>query len=115
MAEREKNPSTKNQSIAIICKSQEEIEKLQKESNIIKKFKKMDNMKSTSKKLITTPANAKGIEFDCVIVPFATQEVYHNELDRNLLYVSATRALHKLYFLSDGKPSKFLTKKSEKF
>lgn len=115
LAEREKNPLTKNQSIAIICKSQEEIEKLQKESNIIKKFKKMDNMKSTSKKLITTPANAKGIEFDCVIVPFATQEVYHNELDRNLLYVSATRALHKLYFLSDGKPSKFLTKKSEKF
>ena len=103
---------TKNQSIAIICKTRDEIKRLQKESELIKKFKVLDNLETVakSKKIITTPAKAKGIEFDCVIIPFANEENYNNELDRNLLYVASTRALHKLYFLSDNKPSNFLVK-----
>ena len=102
----------KNRSIAIICKTKEEIKQLQKESEIINKFKVLDNLNTMtkSKKIITTPAKAKGVEFDCVIVPFANSENYNNELDRNLLYVASTRALHKLYFLSDKTPSKFLIK-----
>ena len=114
LTEREKSPELKKQSVAIICKSKEEIKALQKESAQIKKFRVMDNMKISSKKIITTPAKAKGIEFDCVIVPFANSQNYHNELDRNLLYVSSTRALHKLYFLSDKTPSPFLMKKTSK-
>ena len=114
LTEREKNTELKKQSVAIICKSKEEIKALQKESAQIKKFKVMDNMKISSKKIITTPAKAKGIEFDCVIVPFANSQNYHNELDRNLLYVASTRALHKLYFLSDKTPSPFLMKNSSK-
>ncbi len=100
----------KKQSVAIICKTKEEIKSLQKESAVIKKFKLLENNKVGDKKIITTPANAKGVEFDCVIVPFTTKENYHNELDRNLLYVSSTRALHRLFFLSDSTPSKFLMK-----
>lgn len=101
----------KKQSIAIICKSKEEIKKLQKESEVLKKFKVMDDTNVLSKKVLTTPAMAKGVEFDCVIVPFANSENYFNELDCNLLYVASTRALHKLYFVSDKVPSKFLLKK----
>ena len=100
-----------SQSIAIICKTKEEIRFLQKQSAIIKKFKLLDLNKMTSKKIITTPAKAKGVEFDCVLIPFASAENYHNELDRNLLYVSSTRALHKLFFITDKSPSKFLLKK----
>lgn len=111
LAEREKN-NIKGQSVAIICKTKEEIKTLQKQSAVIKKFKVLDDMKSMSKSrnIITTPAKAKGVEFDCVIVPFATNTNYVNELDQNLLYVASTRALHKLYFISDKTPSKFLLK-----
>jgi len=91
----------------------EQIKELQKQSQLIKKFKLLDNDTSvtTSKYIITTPAQAKGVEFDCVIVPFANSKNYQNELDKNLLYVASTRALHNLYFISDGQPSKFLLKK----
>ncbi len=102
--------SGKRQSIAIICKTVEEIKRLQKESAEIKKFKVLNGNEIKSKKIITTPAKAKGVEFDCVIIPFANDKNYKNELDRNLLYVASTRALHKLYFLCDEKPSKFLVK-----
>lgn len=105
--------SDKSQSVAIICKTIDEIKLLQKQSNILKKFKVLNEAGSLTKakNVITTPAKAKGVEFDCVIVPFANDTNYHNELDKNLLYVSATRALHKLYFVADKKPSRFLTKK----
>lgn len=116
LGDRDKSDSLKNQSIAIICKTKDEIKILQKESPAIKKFKVLDEMNSVSnfKKVITTPAKAKGVEFDCVIVPFANSENYCNELDRNLLYVASTRALHKLFFLSDKVPSQFLMKTSSK-
>ncbi len=67
------------------------VKKLQKESNIIKKFKLLANSTTNSKQIITTPAEAKGVEFDCVIVPFVDKKNYKNELDKNLLYVSTTR------------------------
>ena len=105
--------SDKSQSVAIICKTIDEIKLLQKQSSILKKFKVLNEAGSLTKakNVITTPAKAKGVEFDCVIVPFANDTNYHNELDKNLLYVSSTRALHKLYFVADKKPSRFLTKK----
>lgn len=105
--------SDKSQSVAIICKTIDEIKLLQKQSSILKKFKVLNEIGSLTKakNVITTPAKAKGVEFDCVIVPFANDTNYNNELDKNLLYVSATRALHKLYFVADKKPSRFLTKK----
>lgn len=114
ITKRNSSNEMKNQSIAIICKTKDEIAQLQKSSQMLKKFKVLDNMQSmkSAKRVITTPAKAKGVEFDCVIVPFANEEVYHNQLDRNLLYVAATRALHKLIFVSDKKPSKFLLKNS---
>lgn len=111
--ERKASPKGKQQTIAIICKTRDQIKQLQKESAIIKRFKVLDNDMgvTTSKYVITTPAQAKGVEFDCVIIPFADNQTYHNELDKNLLYVSSTRALHNLYFVSDKAPSKFLLKR----
>lgn len=107
-----KERADKHQSVAIICKTMNEVSSLQKSSDVIKKFKVLSEIgtMSKAKKIITTPANAKGVEFDCVIIPFANEINYHNGLDRNLLYIASTRALHKLYFIADKKPSKFLTK-----
>nr|MBS0021314.1 AAA family ATPase [Gammaproteobacteria bacterium] len=39
---------------------------------------------------------AKGLEFDQVIVPHASDDNYATDMDRNLLYVACTRAMHKL-------------------
>ena len=59
--------------------------------------------------LITTCATAKGIEFDAVIIPNAEKDNYHNTIDKNILYVSSTRALHKLFFVSESEPSTLLS------
>lgn len=102
----------KNQTLCIICKDRKEIDDLQKHSNILNKFEVLDETHeiSGSKKIITTIINAKGVEFDRVIIPFANDENYQTELDRNLLYVSTTRALHSLTFVANKKPSRFLIK-----
>ena len=46
--------------------------------------------------IITTAHMAKGLEFDQVIVPFACSDTYNTDLDRSMLYVACTRAMHKL-------------------
>ncbi|MFN3464887.1 MAG: HelD family protein, partial [Terricaulis sp.] len=51
---------------------------------------------------------AKGLEFDRVIVADASAQNYQTQMDRNLLYVGATRAMHRLTFLAVGKASGWL-------
>ncbi len=46
--------------------------------------------------VITTVHLSKGLEFDEVLVPFASAENYHTEVDRSLLYIACTRAMHML-------------------
>ncbi len=58
--------------------------------------------------VICTPHLAKGLEFDCVVIPDASAKVFSTEMDRNLLYVACTRAMHRLSLVSVGAPSPFL-------
>lgn len=51
---------------------------------------------------------AKGLEFDAVIVPNANKENFSTELDRNLLYIACTRALHRLMLYYLGIKSPFI-------
>ena len=101
-----------DKTICVICKDMKEIRDLQNENKILASFEVLDEEKemTDSKNLMSTIINSKGVEFDVVIIPFSSDENYHSELDRNLLYVASTRALHNLYFISDKKPSRFLTK-----
>lgn len=46
--------------------------------------------------IITNSYLVKGLEFDCVIVPEVTEEEYKTERDKQILYISCTRALHEL-------------------
>ncbi|TGD77700.1 helicase [Hymenobacter wooponensis] len=46
--------------------------------------------------IITTAHLAKGLEFDAVVVPFASAQTYTTEVDRSMLYVACTRAMHQL-------------------
>lgn len=95
--------------IAIVCKCQREAKE------VYQRLKKLTSCVMLSqpedynnKVLVTTCAAAKGIEFDAVIIPNASADNYHNTIDKNILYVSSTRALHKLFFVTDSQPSHLL-------
>ncbi|MEX1211334.1 MAG: UvrD-helicase domain-containing protein [Balneolaceae bacterium] len=55
--------------------------------------------------LITSAHLAKGLEFDQVIVPHATKENYRTDVDRSMLYIACTRAMHLLTLTSCGEVS----------
>ena len=95
--------------IAIICKCHKEAKEICKQLNGKVDYVLMKEPEDYKNKvLVATCATAKGIEFDAVIVPNADEENYKNNLDKNILYISSTRALHKLYFTCQNNPSKFL-------
>lgn len=52
--------------------------------------------------IITSAHMAKGLEFDEVIIPQADDNNYHSEIDRSMLYVAATRAMHRLTLTYSG-------------
>lgn len=59
--------------------------------------------------VVCTPHLAKGLEFDRVIISDASEKVFATEMDRNLLYVACTRAMHRLSVISVGNPSSLLS------
>ncbi len=58
--------------------------------------------------VVCTAHLAKGLEFDRVVVADASAANYRSEIDRNLLYVACTRAMHRLTVLALGEPSPLL-------
>jgi DNA helicase-2/ATP-dependent DNA helicase PcrA len=85
------------QSLGILCKTQHQANHI------------FNQLKSTNVHLLTVDSNtfkeginvttihlSKGLEFDKVIIPFASAKHYHTEVDRSLLYIACTRAMHQL-------------------
>ncbi|GAA3967869.1 HelD family protein [Hymenobacter antarcticus] len=58
--------------------------------------------------IITTAHLAKGLEFDEVIVPFASARTYKTEVDKSMLYVACTRAMHQLTLTYSNEITEFL-------
>lgn len=85
------------QSLGVICKTPEQaqvlFDELQGEPvNLLTP----DSTAFKRGAIITTAHLAKGLEFDEVIVPFASARNYVTEVDRSMLYIACTRAMHKL-------------------
>ncbi len=57
---------------------------------------------------ITTAHLAKGLEFDRVIVPQVTANNYATEIDKSMLYIACTRAMHRLSLSHTGSRSLLL-------
>ena len=95
--------------IAIICKCKKEAKQVYESLKKIIDCKILEEPEDyqDNRVLVTTCATAKGIEFDAVIIPNADNENYKNTIDKNIVYVSATRALHKLCFTTSATPSVF--------
>ncbi|MFO7690228.1 MAG: AAA family ATPase [Cryobacterium sp.] len=58
--------------------------------------------------IITSAHIAKGLEFDVVIVPFVDDATYATDIDRSMLYIACTRAMHELHLTHTGTPTSFL-------
>ena len=96
--------------IAIICKCNKEAKALEKNLKKLIDCSLLTQPEDYNNRiLITTCATAKGIEFDAVIIPNADKDNYHNTIDKNILYVSSTRALHKLFFVCEKEASVLLS------
>lgn len=51
---------------------------------------------------------AKGLEFDQVIVVQATQDNYATLMDKSMLYIACTRAMHQLTLTCVGRPTRLI-------
>ena len=86
-------------SLGIICKTESQAKKLvQKLQIYANDISLLSNQSSAYVKgiIITSAHMAKGLEFDEVIIPQTDDKNYHSNIDKSMLYVAATRAMHKL-------------------
>ncbi|GAA3931909.1 HelD family protein [Hymenobacter algoricola] len=98
-----------NHSLGIICKTLRQAEKAYQALQAPDVH--LLTAESTSFKegiIITTAHLAKGLEFDAVIVPFASARTYKTEVDKSMLYVACTRAMHQLTLTYAGELTAFL-------
>lgn len=97
-------------SIAIICKSRKDA------ANLFFRLKGKTNIKlvdylgelNLTGVIIVPVYLAKGLEFDAVMVYGTDSKSYSTAFDKKILYVTSTRALHRLSFYYTGKISRFL-------
>ena len=90
-------------SIGIICKTQETAQRFHRQLGFPESLVSLltpDSMRFTKGIVITTTHMAKGLEFDQVIIPYADPQTYNSDIDRSMLYIACTRALHSLHVFS---------------
>lgn len=96
--------------LGILCKNirqaKDLYEELSKEYSVC--LLDSDSTKFANGITITTIFMSKGLEFDEVIIPYASADTYYSEHDRSLLYVACTRAMHKLSLSYHGSITKLL-------
>ncbi|WP_458413713.1 RNA polymerase recycling motor HelD [Schinkia sp. CFF1] len=98
------------ETIAVICKTEHESIEAYDQLSKKMKVKRIDKETySFEKGVVIIPVYlAKGIEFDAVIIPNCSKEVYREENEQKLLYTACTRAMHELYLFSVGEKSRLL-------
>ncbi|MFN2353441.1 MAG: 3'-5' exonuclease [Desulfopila sp.] len=97
------------QTMGIICKTQKQAEQIFKAIGDAKTT--LLSPQSTSFRqgvVICTAHLAKGLEFDQVHIPGADENNYADVMDKNLLYVACTRAMHALTLTYVGAPTRFI-------
>lgn len=101
--------SSGHQSLGIICKTHEQSESLSNE--LRSSGVHLLTADSTSFKdgiVVTTVHLAKGLEFDEVIVPFVSARNYQTGVDKSMLYIACTRAMHQLTLTYSKERSPFI-------
>lgn len=99
-----------SQSVGVICKTQRQAQQVYEALQGPGVY--LLTAESTAFKegvIVTTAHTAKGLEFDAVVVPFASARNYASEVDKSMLYVACTRAMHQLALTYTGPITAFLT------
>jgi len=102
---------SERRSLGVICKTQKQARRLHKQLQKAGLTIQLltEETQSFGLGIVVTAAHmAKGLEFDEVIVPHADKATYATEMDRNLLYVACTRAMHCLTVTSANRPTAFI-------
>ncbi|EWG97804.1 3'-5' exonuclease, partial [Halomonas sp. BC04] len=104
--------NSQHNTLGIICKTQKQASQVH-EALVGGKFERLQLLSEQSVAfgqgiIVCTAHMAKGLEFDQVIVPGATANQYANEMERNLLYIACTRAMHRLALTHTGEITPFL-------
>jgi len=98
-------------SLGLICKTQRQADALYERIRDLGCTIHLLNASSTffsGGVIVATAHLAKGLEFDEVIVPFCNEENYSSLIDRHMLYVACTRAMHKLVLTHTDRITAFL-------
>lgn len=100
-----------HQTIAIICKTEQESKEVYKKLSNKLDVKRIDKETYSFERgvLIVPVYLAKGIEFDAVIIPNCSSVQYGSQNEQKLLYTTCTRAMHELYIYSVGEKSQLLS------
>lgn len=95
-----------HQSIALICKTTAEARSMQQAltNDAIPCQLLTEDESINQQVLLVVPSHlAKGLEFDAVIVAAFDTPFFDSKIDRKLLYVALTRAMHELYLIGPTK------------
>lgn len=101
--------NSKHTSLGIICKTNDQAEFVYeqvKSSAIILLTANSTYFKEGI--VITSVHLAKGLEFDAVIIPFASARNYNTDVDKGMLYIACTRAMHQLTLTYAKERSRFI-------
>jgi DNA helicase-2/ATP-dependent DNA helicase PcrA len=107
----ERHRHSDHRSLGIICKTVAQAKALYHalaEAGVELTFLDYDSTAFGSGIVITSAHISKGLEFDAVIVPYVDDTNYANEMDRCMLYIACTRAMHELHLTHPGPLSRFL-------
>ena len=98
-------------SLGILCKTQDQADSLYAKLHGVEGGIHLLHARSNTFRsgvIVATAHLAKGLEFDQVIVPFCSEDNFHTLIDRHMLYVACTRAMHRLLLTYTSRPSPFL-------
>jgi DNA helicase-2/ATP-dependent DNA helicase PcrA len=102
-----------SKSLGIICKTNRQAETLHRNLGPAKTQLLAADSTSFKEGIIVTSAHlAKGLEFDEVLVPFASVQYYHTDVDRRMLYIACTRAMHRLTLSYAGQVTGYVKTKT---
>jgi DNA helicase-2/ATP-dependent DNA helicase PcrA len=110
-AEVESFLATGYRSLAVIAKTRKQATRLHKAlaaTGTALHLLDTDSTGFSSGAVVCAAHLAKGLEFDRVIVADVSADNYRTDMERNLLYVACTRAMHRLSLMFVGSPSPFL-------
>jgi DNA helicase-2/ATP-dependent DNA helicase PcrA len=100
-----------HQSMGIICKIQEQAEFIYETLQAQDVHLLTPDSSSFYEGVIVTTAHlAKGLEFDEVIIPFTSAKNYNTDVDRSMLYIACTRAMHRLTLTYTKDKTAFITR-----